>query len=129
MDLGEYFRFFLALAFVLVLIAGLAALLRRSGFGERLAATPSSAGQRRLSLVEVRPLDAKHKLVLLRRDDREHLVLLGATSDLLIEGDIPAPPAQPSTTGDQTGARAAADAAGPENLVTRLAGRLRRQTP
>jgi len=129
MDLGEYFRFFLALAFVLVLIAGLAALLRRSGFGERLAATPSSAGQRRLSLVEVRPLDAKHKLVLLRRDDREHLVLLGAASDLLIESDIPAPPAQTTAAGAQTDARAAADASGPETLVTRLAGKLRRQTP
>lgn len=129
MDLGEYFRFFLALAFVLVLIAGLAALLRRSGFGERLAATPSSAGQRRLSLVEVRPLDAKHKLVLLRRDDREHLVLLGAASDLLIESDIPAPPAQAAAAGAQTDAGAAANASSPENMVTRLAGKLRRQTP
>lgn len=126
MDLGEYFRFFLALAFVLVLIAGLAALLRRSGFGERLAATPSSAGQRRLSLVEVRPLDAKHKLVLLRRDDREHLVLLGAASDLLIESDIPAPPAQSAAADAQTDA---AKAPGPQNLATRLAGKLRRQTP
>lgn len=128
MDLGEYFRFFLALAFVLVLIAGLAALLRRSGFGERLTATPSSAGQRRLSLVEVRPLDAKHKLVLLRRDDREHLVLLGAAGDLLIESDIPAPPAQAAGAETQTDAKAAA-AMGPETLVTRLAGKLRRQTP
>ncbi len=110
---------------MLVLIAGLAALLRRSGFGERLAATPSSAGQRRLSLVEVRPLDAKHKLVLLRRDDREHLVLLGAASDLLIESDIPAPPAQPAAEE----AAAKTDARGPETLVTRLAGKLRRQTP
>ncbi len=126
MDLGEYFRFFLALAFVLVLIAGLAALLRRSGFGERLAATPSSAGQRRLSLVEVRPLDAKHKLVLLRRDDREHLVLLGAASDLLIESDIPASPAQPAAAEAQT---ATSDATGPGTLVTRLAGKLQRQTP
>jgi flagellar protein FliO/FliZ len=129
MDLGEYFRFFLALAFVLVLIAGLAALLRRSGFGERLAATPSSAGQRRLSLVEVRPLDAKHKLVLLRRDDREHLVLLGAASDLLIESDIPAPPAQTAAAEARTEAKAPANAGGPENMVTRLAGKLRRQTP
>lgn len=134
MDLGEYFRFFLALAFVLVVIAGLAALLRRSGFGERLALTPGSAGRRRLSLVEVRPLDAKHKLVLLRRDDREHLVLLGATSDLLIESDIPAPPGQPAETGAPTGAPAGAQSpaaapAGPQALMLRLAGKLRRQTP
>lgn len=131
MDLGEYFRFFLALAFVLVLIAGLAALLRRSGFGERLAATPSSAGVRRLSLIEVRPLDAKHKLVLLRRDDREHLVLLGATSDLLIESDIAAPPAQPAQAAGTVGPAEPAPlpARQPGNLVGRLTGLLRRPIP
>ena len=125
MDLGEYFRFFLALGFVLVLIAGLAALVRRSGFGERLAATPSSAGARRLFLVEVRPLDAKRKLVLLRRDDREHLVLLGATGDLLIESDIPVTPGAPAEAG--AGAEVAS-AAPPESLLARLAGKLRGQT-
>ncbi len=134
MDLGEYFRFFLALGFVLVLIAGLAALVRRSGFGERLAATPSSTGERRLSLVEVRPLDAKRKLVLVRRDDREHLVLLGATSDLLIETDIPAPPAKAAKTAPgsaapgSTAPGSTARGAGPQNVVTRLASKLKGQT-
>ena len=128
MELGEYFRFFLALGFVLVLIAGLAALVRRSGFGERLTATPSSAGRRRLSLVEVRPLDAKHKLVLLRRDDREHLVLLGATSDLLIEGDIPAPPEPPAAADGGTSPAAGATAGDPETLMNRFMGRLRRSS-
>lgn len=126
MELGEYFRFFLALGFVLVLIAGLAALVRRSGFGERLAATPSSAGPRRLSLIEVRPLDAKHKLVLLRRDDREHLVLLGATSDLLIESDIPAPPERPAESEGPAPAGPGRPG-GESGLVNRLAGKLRRQ--
>jgi flagellar protein FliO/FliZ len=123
MDLGEYFRFFLALGFVLVLIAGLAALVRRSGFGDRLAMTPSSAGERRLALVEVRPLDAKHKLVLLRRDDREHLVLLGAASDLLIESGIAAPPGKPAEALQSKSGTAGAAAAG--GLVGRLAGKLR----
>ena len=124
MDLGEYFRFFLALGFVLVLIAGLAALVRRSGFGDRLAMTPSSVGERRLALVEVRPLDAKRKLVLLRRDDREHLVLLGAGGDLLIESGIEARPGKVVET-DQPAAASAAGPAMPGSLVTRLAGRLR----
>ncbi len=128
MELGEYFRFFLALGFVLVLIAGLAALVRRSGFGERLTATPSSVGRRRLSLVEVRPLDAKHKLILLRRDDREHLVLLGATSDLLIEGDIPAAPEPPAAADGGTSPAAGAAASDPETLMHRFMGRLRRSS-
>jgi flagellar protein FliO/FliZ len=123
MDLGEYFRFFLALGFVLVLIAGLAALVRRSGFGDRLALTPSSAGERRLALVEVRPLDAKHKLVLLRRDDREHLVLLGASGDLLIESGIPARENKPADAVPAPRGTATA----PDNLVNRMIGKLRRQ--
>lgn len=123
MDLGEYFRFFLALGFVLVLIAGLAALVRRSGFGDRLAMTPSSAGERRLALVEVRPLDAKHKLVLLRRDDREHLVLLGAAGDLLIESGIAAPPGKPVEAVQPNSGRAGTAVTG--GLVGRLAGKLR----
>ena len=97
MDFAEYLRFFIALGFVLVLIAGLAALVRRSGFGGRLTTAPSAGSERRLALIEVRPLDAKRKLVLLRRDDREHLVLLGIGGDLLIESDIPAPPARPGS--------------------------------
>jgi flagellar protein FliO/FliZ len=123
MDLGEYFRFFLALGFVLVLIAGLAALVRRSGFGDRLAMTPTSAGERRLTLVEVRPLDAKHKLVLLRRDDREHLVLLGAAGDLLIESGIAAPPGRPADAAQPKPGTAGSGGAG--TLVARLAGKLR----
>lgn len=123
MDLGEYFRFFLALGFVLMLIAGLAALVRRSGFGERLAMTPSSAGERRLALVEVRPLDAKHKLVLLRRDDREHLVLLGAAGDLLIESGIAAAPGKPAETAVPK--PAASGMGGMGGVVGRLTGKLR----
>jgi len=124
MDLGEYFRFFLALGFVLVLIAGLAALVRRSGFGDRLAIAPVAGGERRLALVEVRPLDAKRKLVLLRCDGREHLVLLGAGSDLLIEKDIPAPPARPAAA-----ATPATDKPGgaPDNIIARMVTRMRRQ--
>lgn len=124
MEFAEYFRFFAALGVVLVLIAGLAALVRRSGFGGRLAIAPGAGGERRLALVEVRPLDAKRKLVLLRRDDREHLVLLGAAGDLLIESDIPAPPARPAAAMPPAGGGAMAAADG---VVGRVLGRLRRQ--
>ena len=123
MDLGEYFRFFLALGVVLLMIAGLAALVRRSGLGGRLAMAPAH-GERRLAVVEVRPLDAKRKLVLLRRDDREHLVLLGVAGDLLIESDIPAPPAQPAAPAPAT---PAGTAAAPQNLLGRVIARFGKQ--
>ena len=88
MDLDTYFKFVLALVFVLGLIGALAWTARRFGLGGKL--TPNT-GSRRLSVSEVMPLDARHKLVLLRRDGTEHLVLLGAGADLLLESGIAAP--------------------------------------
>lgn len=88
MDLDTYFRFVLALVFVLGLIGALAWAARRFGLAGRLAATTGKS--RRVKIVEVTPLDARHRLVLLRRDDVEHLVLLGAGADLLIERGIEA---------------------------------------
>ncbi|HUH84437.1 MAG TPA: flagellar biosynthetic protein FliO [Stellaceae bacterium] len=82
MGLGTYFQFVLALAFVLALIVALAYVVRRFGLGGRFVV---SGGKRRLAIIEVLPLDTKRRLVLLSRDGVEHLVLLGATSDLLIE--------------------------------------------
>ena len=43
---------------------------------------------RRLSVVEVLMLDTRRRLVLVRRDDVEHLILLGATTETVIERGI-----------------------------------------
>ena len=88
MDLDLYSRFVLALVFILALIGGLAWLARRFGLGGKLVQSPR--GGRRLAVVEVLALDARRKLVLLRRDSEEHLVMLGPNSDLLLEGGIEA---------------------------------------
>lgn len=88
MDLDLYARFLLALVFVLALIGGLTWAARRFGLGGKLI--PNKDGARRLEVVEVVTLDARRKLVLLRRDRMEHLVLLGSTNDLLLEAKIPA---------------------------------------
>lgn len=87
MELDAYLRFGLALLFVLGLI-GLCA-----WGAKRLGMTPraSAAGHgRRLAVVEVAAVDAKRRLVLVRRDDREHLILLGAAHDVVVEAGIPA---------------------------------------
>ena len=87
-DFTGYLRCALALIFVLALIGILVAVARRFGFGY---ATPSKTGHgRRLSIVEIMPIDTKRRLVLVRRDDREHLILLGQTSETLIEDAIQA---------------------------------------
>jgi flagellar protein FliO/FliZ len=87
-DLALYGQFALALVFVLALIGLLALGARRLGLGPRMVAT---RGRRRLAIVEVLTLDPKRRIVLVRRDLTEHLLLLGATHDAVIETGIAAP--------------------------------------
>ncbi len=93
----------LALVFVLGLIGILAALARRMGFGYRRPQVRGAA--RRLSIVEIMPVDAKRRLLLVKRDGVEHLLLLGTTEDVLVEAVIPAPTfaATLSEAGAETG--------------------------
>lgn len=89
MEFANYLRFFLALIFVLSLIGLLA------WMGRRLGAFPGipkrQQGQRRLSTIESLALDGRRRMILVRRDNVEHLILLGATSETVIETGIPAP--------------------------------------
>jgi flagellar protein FliO/FliZ len=72
---------------------------------------PTNAGRRgrqaRLAVVDAANVDGRRKLVLIRRDNLEHLVLIGGPSDVLIEPNIAAgaaprevPPPRPVPTGD-----------------------------
>ena len=91
MEYSDYIRFVLALVFVLGLIGALSWAARRYGVGGRVAAR--SGKERRLGIVEIATIDARRRVVLLRRDGTEHLVLLGAGNDLVIERDIRPDPA------------------------------------
>ena len=84
MDFATLLRFALALALVLLLIVALGWVLRRYGPG---AATPKRNG-RRIGILENAPLDAKRRLVLVRRDDVEHLLLISPTRETVIETGI-----------------------------------------
>lgn len=74
-----------ALVFVISLMGGLAIVLKRLGLGGPVASGPS---QKRLKLVEVTPLDGRRRLVLLQRDDVQHLVILSPTTETVIETGI-----------------------------------------
>ena len=89
MDLELYSRFLIAQIGVLALIGLLTWLARRFGLGGKLV--PNKGPERRLSIVEVMTLDSRRKLVLLRRDATEHLVLLGSGQDVLVESGIDGP--------------------------------------
>lgn len=86
MDLSAYYRFVAALLFVLGIIGIFALVARRIIPGARNINRRGS--KRRLSVVEVVPVDTKRRLVLLRRDDTEHLVMLGPQGDMVIERNI-----------------------------------------
>jgi flagellar protein FliO/FliZ len=88
MDLDLILRFLLALLVVLGLIGLFAWGARRFGLSGRFGAVVGKS--RRLRIVEVTPLDPKTRLVLLRRDDVEHLVLLGPAGSLVVESGIKA---------------------------------------
>ena len=94
MDVVSYTRFMLALVFVLGLIWLVMKLVQKYGLGHAIPKTDPK--KRRLQVIESLVLDTKRRVILLRRDDREHLILLGAGDDTLIESSIsPSPQETP----------------------------------
>lgn len=93
MDMQDYLRFVLALAFVLALMGGLALLMRRLGLG---GAKLPGMGPRRLEVLETRMIDHRHKLAVIRCDDRQHLLLLGPDGARTIDTNLPAPAKDPA---------------------------------
>jgi len=87
MEFDTYIRFALALVLVVGMIALVAWFARRFGLVGRLSpgsGTPSS--HKRLSVIEACSVDARRRLVLVRRDDQEHLILLTANgSGVVVE--------------------------------------------
>ncbi|MFO1238045.1 MAG: flagellar biosynthetic protein FliO [Alphaproteobacteria bacterium] len=88
MDIDSLIRLAAALGAVLGLVLLAAWAMRRFGLGG--LAVAASGPAKRLSVVEARPLDARRQLLLLRRDDVEHLVILSAAGETVIETGIPA---------------------------------------
>ena len=85
MSFDTYIRFAVALLIVLGLIAGIAWLVRRFGWGGKISPVArKSVGERRLSVVEACNVDGKRRLVLVRRDGIEHLVMLTANGSAVV---------------------------------------------
>ncbi len=85
MGASDYLRFILSLAFVLALMVLLSYIVRRTGLG-----TANPLGRnKRLNIQETRQIDPRHKLVLIKCDDREHLVILGPQGQTIIDSNIP----------------------------------------
>jgi flagellar protein FliO/FliZ len=84
MEFDTYLRFILVLIFVLGLVFALGWVLKRSG----ISGTAVPGRGKRLGIVETAFLGPKHRLILVRRDDVEHLVLLGPNTNTVVESGI-----------------------------------------
>jgi flagellar protein FliO/FliZ len=86
-------RFFIAFIVVLALIAAAAWAVRRFG-GARLGGGGSRGRQPRLAVIEAANVDARRRLLLIRRDNTEHLLMIGGPTDIVIEPNIVRAPAR-----------------------------------
>jgi flagellar protein FliO/FliZ len=86
LPLGLLGRFVVAFVIVLVLIGVTFWFIRR--FGNRRGNTSAARGrQPRLGVIDVAEFEGR-RLVLIRRDNVEHLILLGGSGDLVVEQNI-----------------------------------------
>ncbi|NKB43988.1 MAG: hypothetical protein GKS03_06870 [Alphaproteobacteria bacterium] len=87
-----YLQAGLALILVLGLIMALTWLLRRYGLGD--GARSTLGRKKRLTTIESATVDSRHRLVLVKRDDVEHLLLIGPGDSFIVEHGIAARPDQ-----------------------------------
>lgn len=90
-ELAFPIRVAVALGVVAALLGATVLVMRRLAERSR-ANTPRGRGGPRLAVVESVPLDQRRKLVLVRRDEVEHLLVIGGGSDLVVEPQIGAAP-------------------------------------
>lgn len=79
--------FFLAFVAVLALI-GVVAWLARRFAGNRLGSNTNRGRMPRLAVIDAAAVDGRRRLVLVRRDNIEHLLMIGGPSDIVVEANI-----------------------------------------
>lgn len=79
----------IALAIVIVLIVLAVWLVKLVGDATR---NVGRGRNRRLMVIDSIAIDNKRQAVIIRRDDTEHLIVIGGPNDLVVEGGFEAPP-------------------------------------
>jgi flagellar protein FliO/FliZ len=79
--------FVFAFVVVLALIGVAAWLVRRFG-ASRLGANANRGRMPRLAVIDAAAVDGRRRLVLVRRDNVEHLLMIGGPSDIVVEPNI-----------------------------------------
>src|SRR5947199_1314731 len=76
-------------AFIAVLaLIGVAAWLVRRFANNRLGANTQRGRMPRLAVIDAAAVDGRRRLVLVRRDNIEHLLMIGGPTDIVIEPNI-----------------------------------------
>ena len=86
MEFIDLLRYFGALLLVLAMVGGAGLLARRFG----VPGVTKAAGIKRLAVVETLLIGPRQRLLILRRDNVEHLVLSGPDGVSVIENNIAA---------------------------------------
>jgi flagellar protein FliO/FliZ len=86
MELPTAVNFVIAFVVVLLLIGAATWLVRRVGTGRSDAAARGRLP--RLAVVDAAAVDSRRKLVIIRRDNVEHLLMIGGPSDVVVETNI-----------------------------------------
>jgi flagellar protein FliO/FliZ len=102
-DLSTPMRVIIAL-FLVVAVIGLVVWLVRRFSGERISGAATRGRQPRLAVIDAAAVDGRRRLVLIRRDNVEHLMMIGGPTDVVVEANIvraaparePVPPRPPA---------------------------------
>jgi len=88
LQLSQPVLYIAALAVILLLLVVFAWVLRRIVTANRGSDAGARGRQPRLGIVDTFAIDRQRQLVIVRRDSVEHLLLLGGTSDIVIESNL-----------------------------------------
>src|SRR3979411_2433348 len=85
--MSQGFIFFFSFVAVLALIGAAAWLVRRFA-GNRLGTNTNRGRMPRLAVIDAAAVDGRRRLVLVRRDNIEQLLMIGGPTDIVVEPNI-----------------------------------------
>ena len=85
MDGALFLRAIIALGFVLGLLMLMAWALRRYGGKYGFVSIPAPNEPKQMQIMEATMLDTRHRLLRVRNGKREHLIVLGGASPVVVE--------------------------------------------
>lgn len=96
MEQLNYLRYLLAFAIVMGLICLMGWAGKKFGWAQ-LGIKMASPQNKRLQVISMQSIDTRNRLVLIRRDNTEHLLAVGPEQITVIETNITPPPSTVST--------------------------------